>query len=156
MKQPKPEAIICISNLHPSIRMSRSYLNEHINKLLKVENRVGTSLSLLLVTDSEIKKINRKFRKINKPTDVLSFESGNKLYLGDIVISLDIAKLQARRVKLSLREMVIILFVQGYLHLTGMDHQKQNDYKVMRDKERFLLRKVIGSDLGLIALEGLI
>ncbi len=84
-----------------------------------------------------MKKLNLKFRKKNKPTDVLSFQSNNKFYIGDIAISYEIVN---KRSKLSnfLLEFDK-MWIHGYFHLNGYDHKKLKDYKKMNKKENLVL-----------------
>ena len=87
-------------------------------------------LSIVFTSDTEIHKLNKEYRGKNKPTDVLSFsllegESGElSPSFGDIVISLDTAKKQAKENKHSLSMEVLTLLTHGLLHLLGYDHEK--------------------------------
>ena len=92
------------------------------------------SFTLLLSNNRNIKKLNKVFRKKNKPTDILSFPTDNKIkisknsYLGDIIISYNyIDKPRSQNLKL-FKEKVIKLFIHGFLHLLGFDHKKNRDY----------------------------
>ncbi len=84
-----------------------------------------------------MKNLNLKFRKKNKPTDVLSFQSDNKIYIGDIAISYEIVN---KRSKLSNFFMEFDkMWIHGYFHLNGYDHKKLKDYKKMAKKENLVL-----------------
>ena len=77
--------------------IDRKSFSQLAKKVLSGENRVTDSLSLAFVNKAEIKKLNKKFRKKDKPTDVLSFElsargTEDKNYLGEIVICPDVVK----------------------------------------------------------------
>ena len=77
-------------------------------------------LSLTFVSKSEIKRINNQYRKINKPTDILSFPlSKNE---GEIFINLDMAKIEAKKFDRSFENFLGFLFIHGLVHLKGMDH----------------------------------
>ena len=87
-------------------------------------------ISLTLVDDEEIARINEEFRGLAKPTDVLSFpmfEAAEPLHpgssLGDLVISVDTMRRQAEEYGHSLRREMCFLFVHGLLHLLGYDHE---------------------------------
>ena len=102
----------------------------------KIRKFKDSSYTLLITNDTEIQNLNKKFRKINKPTDVLSFyllktEQINKKYLGDIVISIQTAKKQAKKENKPLERELIMLFIHGLLHLIGYDHKLKKDAKVM-------------------------
>ena len=127
-----------------------------ILKIFKICERVlkedfkDVYVSINFVSDEEIQKLNREFRNIDKVTDVLSFPNLNKssneklkkfskladfdtnlLFLGDIVISKNVAKKQAREYGHSLKREVCFLALHGFLHLLGFDHIKEEDEKVM-------------------------
>jgi probable rRNA maturation factor len=83
-------------------------------------------LSILFTGNAEIKKLNMLYRKKNKPTDVLSFPAATgpgPETLGDIVISLPVAKAQAKSAGWQLEKELIFLLIHGLLHLLGYDHE---------------------------------
>ena len=107
------------------------------------------SLTLLLSNNKNIQKLNKIFRKKNKPTDILSFPLTKKVriskqtYLGDIIISYNfINKPQLLNKKL-FKEKVIKLFIHGFLHLLGFDHKKNNEYIKMLKEEGQIYKSVI-------------
>ena len=99
------------------------------------------SLTVLLSNNKKIKKLNKKFRNKNKPTDVLSFPSEKKLnikkypYLGDIVISYEFMNKPKTLKNLKFKNKVIKIFIHGFLHLLGYDHIKMKDFKKMLKEE---------------------
>ena len=99
------------------------------------------SLTILLSNNKNIKKLNKKFRNKNKPTDVLSFPSEKKLnikkypYLGDIVISYEFMNKPKTLKNLKFKNKVIKTFIHGFLHLLGYDHIKIKDFKKMLKEE---------------------
>ena len=99
------------------------------------------SLTLLLSNNQNIKKLNKKFRKKNKPTDILSFPFEKKfnisknLYLGDIVISYEFINIPIFITNLEFKEKVVKTFIHGFLHLLNYDHVKLKDYKKMIKEE---------------------
>ena len=107
------------------------------------------SFTLLLSNDKGIKKLNKKFRNKNKPTDILSFPFTNKIkkkgesYLGDIIISYNFMD-KPRNQSLSLfKDKVIKTFIHGFLHLLGFDHMRFKDYKKMIKEEQNIYQSVI-------------
>ncbi len=114
----------------------------------------------VLITDNEgIREINRETRKIDSPTDVLSFPilefdengvmieesgdyDGDLLLLGDIVISLEKAKAQAEEYGHSLTREVGFLAAHSALHLMGFDHMEEADAEVMRAHEKTIMEKM--------------
>ena len=117
------------------------------NKLLKFfpkkyqfKNK-KVSLTLLLSNNKNIKKLNKKFRKKNKPTDILSFPFEKKidldknLYLGDIVISYEFINVPILITSLEFKKKLVKTFIHGFLHLLNYDHIKLKDYKKMISEE---------------------
>jgi rRNA maturation RNase YbeY len=107
-------------------------------------------LSLLFVGDEEIQVLNCEYRGKDKPTDVLSFsqvEGAGLVHpsLGDIVISLDTTRAQARRFGVTLDAELLRLLIHGILHLLGYDHEKvpAREAAAMRRLERRLLARFL-------------
>jgi probable rRNA maturation factor len=102
----------------------------------------------VLVTDNrEIRKLNRDFRKKDKPTDVISFPSEVDGIAGDIAISADIAQANARKLGHDAIAELKVLILHGMLHLAGFDHEI-DDGEMARKEAR--LRKQLGLPVGLI------
>lgn len=97
-------------------------------------------VSVLITLNPEIKELNKRYRKINKETDVLSFPMEDPVMIGDIVISMDKAELQAEEFSVSIDEELSRLVAHGTLHLAGYDHVKGGrQAKVMKEKEEELI-----------------
>lgn len=101
-----------------------------------------SEVSITLVNNREIRKINKKYRGIDKATNVLSFELGDDLLLGDIFIALDTVIDEAVRANISVAEHTAHLIVHGVLHLLGYDHINDSDAKKMESKEIAILKKL--------------
>ena len=86
------------------------------------EKAKRVELSILFVRDNEIRKLNRKYRRKNRPTDVLSFPLCEIGALGDIVISVDTARRYAKRDDMKYENKIKFLLIHGFLHLLGYDH----------------------------------
>lgn len=142
-------------------------LIELLDKLLKkageVEGVTEGEVALTFVSDEAIHELNRDYRGIDRPTDVLSFamnesldeemdivyelEEGEELddmtdVLGDIIISVERAQAQAEDYGHSLTREIGFLFVHGFLHLLGYDHQDVASEKVMMGKQEAVLAQV--------------
>ena len=107
------------------------------------------SLTVLLTNNRAIKKLNKKFRNINKPTDILSFpfnskiKKKSKLYLGDIVISYNFMNKPKNQNLYAFKEKVLKTFIHGFLHLLNFDHVKLRDYEKMSKQEKIIYHSVI-------------
>jgi len=107
------------------------------------------SLTLLLSNNKSIKKLNKNFRKKNKPTDILSFPFNSKVkiskqtYIGDIIISYNfVDKPKSQTLKI-FKEKLIKIFIHGFLHLLSFDHKRKTDYKKMLKEENLIYKSVI-------------
>ena len=100
------------------------------------------SLSVLLCGDARMRGLNRAFRGLDRPTDVLSFPSGEEGFLGDLVVSVPYAARQARRLGHDLDREVQVLLAHGVLHLLGYDHE--TDGGEMFAAQRRLVGAVFG------------
>lgn len=101
------------------------------------------SFSILLTNNKNMKSLNKKFRKKNKSTDVLSFPLNNKNilnnnYLGDIAISFEFVS--KRSIKTDFKYELDRMWVHGYLHLLGYNHIVYKDYKKMHLNELKILK----------------
>lgn len=111
-------------------------------------------MSLSFVDIEEIHQINKEYRNIDRPTDVISFALNDQVegeidivggeqinYLGDVIICLDIAKEQALEYNHSLEREIGFLTVHGFLHLLGYDHMSEDEEKIMFGKQEEILSK---------------
>lgn len=104
--------------------------------------RSRAAVSVLLCGDGRMRRLNREFRKIDRPTDVLSFPAGDSSFLGDVAIDVPYAARQARRRGHSRDREVKLLLAHGVLHLLGHDHE--TDQGAMFRLQGRLVRKVFG------------
>ncbi len=107
----------------------------------------GRSFDCLITGDSELRKLNRQFRRKDYATDVLSFPSGLPATLGDIAISAGRARAQARRFGHSTETEIRVLMLHGVLHLMGFDHETDGG-RMARAETRW--RTVLRLPTGLI------
>jgi len=106
-------------------RLPRREIASFVRKVLRHLDHDVEEASIAFVDDASMTSLNRKFRHKNKTTDVLTFP-GDAPFLGDIVISLDQARRQARDEKHSLATEVRYLLLHGVLHAMGYDHETDN------------------------------
>ena len=117
--------------------------------LLRLLDR-DAELSIVLVDDAEMRRLNGLYRRIDRPTDVLAFAmregGGSDLHphvLGDVVISLDTAGRQAAARGVSTADEVRVLLTHGVLHLLGYDHERSPaEARRMFRKQRDLIRQL--------------
>lgn len=99
----------------------------------------GAEVSIVLCDDSFIADLNRRWRGIDRPTNVLAFPSGadpaTAPVLGDIVIAFETAAREAAAAEISLRDHVAHLMAHGFLHLVGYDHVDAGEAEEMEDLE---------------------
>ena len=122
-------------------------------RLLRALGESQAELTVSLVDDLEIHRLNRDFRGQDRPTDVLAFAmregtrvAGDEAVLGDVVISLETAARQARRRRISATDEVRTLLVHGVLHLLGYDHERSlAEARKMKRMER-RLRPLLPAD----------
>ena len=113
----------------------------------KTAVRLRGEVAVLITGNREIQKLNREFRKKDKPTDVISFPSEVRGVAGDIAISVDIANRNAITLGHEASAELKVLILHGMLHLAGFDHEV--DAGEMARKEA-RLRKQLGLPMGLI------
>ena len=137
--------MIEINNLakgYPLGSVDKKSFSTVAKNVLKGENRETENISLAFVSKEEIKKLNKKFRNKNKPTDVLSFNLDEKDCLGDIVICPDIVRENAKKYGNTIRAEMLKVFVHGILHLLGYDHEKsEKEAEEMEKKQENYLSK---------------
>ena len=128
-----------IKNLKNYFKIKQRKFNTQINSSKKKKE-----FTIFLTNNARMKKLNNKFRKVNKPTDVLSFplkiKKKSNIYLGDIAISYEIVN---KRSKKSLFDYELDkMWIHGYLHLSGHDHIKNKDFKKMSRKENLIFKQL--------------
>ena len=118
--------------------------------VLKEIKKERWSVSVVICDDSFIRELNRTYRGIDTPTDVLSFPqdtglSPNEIHVaGDVVVSLETMKKNSVAVNVSEVDEMKRLLVHGILHLNGMDHEKNATEGGMLDVQEDILRKLSG------------
>ena len=137
-------ARLSVRNLQRRIPIDSGRLRAFLRIVAPAAGAPSGSATVALVTDGRMRTLNRDFRGLDKPTDVLSFRASRKGastgYLGDIVISVETAERQARRLRSTLPRELEILALHGFLHLLGYDHE--TDDGEMRRIEYRLRRRL--------------
>lgn len=147
----------CNDNIRNDINIEK-YIENIVENISKEEKLFveDISVSISCVSKEEIKEINKKYRGIDKETDVLSFPIFTKdelraiiekeeskrikmIELGDIIICLDVVKVQAIEYNTGLLRELLYMITHGMCHLMGYDHIEENDKKEMRKLEEKIL-----------------
>tara|TARA_Y100001970_G_C13733200_1_gene602490 strand:+ start:187 stop:642 length:456 start_codon:yes stop_codon:yes gene_type:complete len=135
---------------HTKLKKPEKYLNLKLKKIIKIVpffRKKNLIFTILLTNSSFIKKLNKKFRKKNKPTDVLSFPFSSKqdlklkkeknIYIGDIAVCYEIIKKRSKKTDFFLEFNKV--WVHGLLHLIGYNHIKNKDYiKMAKIEEKII------------------
>ncbi len=106
--------------------------------MLRALSMPKAELSILLCDDRTIRALNRDYRDIDRPTDVLAFpqsegeDADAPAILGDVVISLPTARRQAIKAKRTIVAEVTMLLAHGLLHLLGYDHRNRSEERIMK------------------------
>jgi len=138
-----------IRDLQNEVKIDPKRVIKCAKSVLKGVGEDKAELSLLFVNDSYIRRLNRRYRRVNSKTDVLAFSmregkgpSKHRPILGDVVISAETAKREAKKRKRTLHKEMTLYLVHGILHLLGYDDKNPCDRKMMRAKEKELLEAV--------------
>lgn len=150
--------IISIENAQDKIVLGEyleKRLQDGLNAVAKLHDLDDmTEVDITIVDDEEIHQLNRDYRNVDRPTDVLSFAldeddedepellEGQLHLLGDIIISAETATRQAEEFGHGLEREIVYLAVHGLLHLLGYDHMVEEDKVIMRAKEEEALRAI--------------
>ena len=137
---------------HTKIKNPKKYLNQKlkkISKMVRLFKRKNITFTILLTNSLNMKKLNKKFRKLNKSTDILSFPAFSKknlkfikekkIYIGDLATSYEIVNSRSKKEFLAEFDKV---WVHGLLHLIGYDHAKYKDYNKMSKIEKRILNSI--------------
>lgn len=126
--------------------ITREEIEDRLSKMIRKLKLQDAELSVLLTGDDQIQELNRVYRKKNKPTDVLAFPQhdedgeaphGGPRLLGDVIVSIPTARVQARVAKRAVIDEVTMLLAHGLLHLLGWDHDTDRKERAMtRETDR--------------------
>ncbi len=111
---------------------------------LEVLNKQGDyTISVIFVKSRKIHEINRDYRQVDRPTDVISLIEEAEVELGDIFINVEAAISQAEEYGHSLRREICFLFTHGLLHCFGYDHMQPDEEKIMFDLQHEILDPLV-------------
>ncbi|MBD3367369.1 MAG: rRNA maturation RNase YbeY [Candidatus Eisenbacteria bacterium] len=129
-----------------------------VSRILEDHDHRDADVTVTFTDDERIHELNRDYRHVDRPTDVLAFAltegepSGvneeSETVLGDVVISLDRAAVQAGRYRRTLGRELLKLTAHGVLHLLGLDHETADERKAMRRLENRYVREAMNGRTG--------
>ena len=138
---------------HKKVKKPKKYFSKKLIKISKIDKffrNKNIIFTLLLTNSLNIKKLNKKFRKCNKTTDVLSFPyfsfknlksiKEKKIYIGDIAVSYEV--IYSRSKKSNFTYELDKVWIHGLLHLLGYNHIKNKDYFKMNKFEKRILNLI--------------
>ena len=140
----KANVILDFSKWRYKIKSPNNYFKRKLQKLSTVSSfkNKNQEFSILLTNSKKIRSLNYKFKKKNKPTDVLSFPTQNVFknnsYIGDMAICFEIINKRSKTSNFFLE--FDKMWIHGYFHLIGYDHKKLKDFKKMSKKENLVLK----------------
>lgn len=115
-----------------------------VRAALAGEGRRPGELGIVLTGDAPVRELNRRWRGLDRATDVLSFcydDPPGAVVNGDLIVSMDRVIAQAKRFRVTRGQELARLIVHGALHLAGLDHKSEAQRRVMRARETKLLRE---------------
>jgi len=160
LREESQSPLISVINLQKRVKVDRSYIQEVAKQAIMLGSKDkrkffqgNCEAAIILVDNNYIRRLNKKYRKVNHVTDVIAFPMGEdekfapsvpfaSCLLGDVFISAERARTQAKDFSHTVREEIAILTVHGILHLLGYDHLKTNGRLLMRKKEEEIFAKL--------------
>jgi probable rRNA maturation factor len=144
-----------------SVKIDRRAVRRLVGRILADHSCEGGDLSIVFAGDEFVRELNLAYRKADRPTDVLAFAmrdaigpdeeglvKGPESVLGDVVISVDRAAVQARRYRRTVEHELLKLVAHGVLHLLGRDHERADEGREMRRLENRYAREALGDARG--------
>ena len=141
---------ILLRNAQRKFKIDRNKLVCHIEMALVELRQPDCEISIMLVNDAKIRRLNKEYRNRDQATDVLAFpqdadaknDNGGPL-LGDVVVSVETSRRQAKEHRLSAEEELVLLIIHGTLHLLGYDHERSGkDKREMQNKTRKIFSRI--------------
>ena len=148
--------MISITNRQKKIALDLQALQHDAQRILALLKYPDFDLGILITTNATIRNYNRDYRHKDKPTDILSFpahptlvagkrirvRTGEPRDVGDLIISAEYVVRAAEKLEVPFAAHMQALLVHGICHLLGYDHIEDHDWRRMRAKEAYLLKKL--------------
>jgi probable rRNA maturation factor len=135
---------VAVTNRQRAVPVSVVRVRRTAERALAAVGRAHQELSLTLVDDAEITRLNRRYRRVPRRTDVLAFPLDPPL-AGEVVISAETARRQAGRVRVPVALELDLLVTHGVLHLAGYDDRDPAHARCMHEREREILSRAVAS-----------
>lgn len=150
---PLPNSVfmqISILNRQRKYPLDSQQIHDWVRRILLLQKVEDGEVTVVFVNNRRIRAYNRDYRKVDRPTDVLSFPMregpGGDLhpfFLGDVMISLEMTETEARLYRRGRSEQLLILLIHGMLHLLGYDHERSEaEERKMTRRERLILKEI--------------
>lgn len=128
---------VIVSNLNKKHRINEKFVKKIVINILKIlKKSSSTKLEIVFLNDRAIKPLNKRYKGVDRATDVLSFDLGS---CGQILISSDMAMKNSRIFNTPLEEELVLYVIHGILHLFGYDDEKPKDRSKMFRKQDSIL-----------------
>lgn len=148
--------MINLKNSQRKIAINTEQIIDQAQQILNIVGYPDFDLGIWITTNKTIREYNREYRYKDKATDILSFpyhtdlQAGKRIKicceedqnLGDLIISAEYVVQEAAKYKVTFEERMKILLVHGVCHVLGYDHIEDADYRRMRAKEAYILKKI--------------
>ncbi len=133
----------------------REWVKTQLESILEILDEDGCEIGVSFISDGAMQELNREYRHLDEPTDILSFcneeddlpfwsGEGEERYLGDLAISLDTLKRNAQSFSVEIEEELLRLLIHGTLHLLGFDHETNESDEPMLVRQEELLVQLRG------------
>ena len=119
--------------------VDKKFFEKVVRVVLRGEKK-RLDVSIVIMSPKEIQSLNRRYRKKDSPTDVLSFKYDG---FGEIVLCMDIIKRHAKDLEVAFKRNLSLTLIHGILHLLGYDHEKlKKESVIMENKQNLYLKKI--------------
>lgn len=138
---------VAIRNLQRAVPIPSAPIRSLAGRTLAILGRSGSEAHLTFVGDGRIRRLNARFRGVRRRTDVLAFPlegPGPASLLGEVIISVEACRRQARRLRIPIAIELDLLVVHGLLHLVGYDDRDPVEARLMHARERQILQQLGG------------
>jgi len=138
---------VAVLNLQRRVKVPKELIRRLAQSALAALGRAGAEVHLAFVNDALARRLNSQYRGASQPTDILAFSletPGLGRLLGEVVVSAEAARRQARRLRVPVALELQLLVVHGLLHLVGYDDRDPREARLMHERERGILRQAFG------------